>query len=145
MNPPPGISPDEMNVLRIVCSMAWADGEVSAEESDLMLDRFSDLFADNLEQRQALQEELKEYVTQNLPLEELVPKLDTEEDRELALKLGYLVIQASRRTEAEAPINLPEKAAYRRLIELLGVSDETIEKVEWAADQELQQHDHDPL
>lgn len=140
--PAPGISPQEMNLLRVVCSMAWSDGELSTEELDLMLSEFSKLFADSQEEEQHLQHELQDYVTQNIPLEEAVPKLKTEEDRELALKLSYMVIKASRRNPEEALINPDEKAAYRKLMELLDLSDETIKKVEHIADQELE-NDHD--
>lgn len=140
--PAPGISPQEMNLLRVVCAMAWSDGELSTEELELMLSEFSKLFADSQEEEQHLQYELRDYVTQNIPLKELVPKLKTEEDRELALKLSYMVIKASRRHSEEALINPDEKAAYRKLMELLALPDETIAKVEHIADQELE-NDHD--
>ncbi len=42
---PPSITPRQMNLLRVVASMAWSDGELATEEVNLMLDRFCRLFA----------------------------------------------------------------------------------------------------
>jgi uncharacterized membrane protein YebE (DUF533 family) len=142
--PSPGISPQEMTLLRAVCSMAWSDGELSAAELDLMVSEFSKLFAQNEAEEEPLRQELRDYVTQNIPLEELVPRIKTEEDRELVLKLSYMVIRASRRHPGEPLINPEEKAAYRRLMELLALPEETITKIERLADEELE-HDHDVI
>ncbi len=141
---PPSISPQEMNLLRIVCSMAWSDGELSSEELDLLISEFSRLFAQDEDEEVHLEQELHNYVTQNIPLEELVPKLQSEEDRELALKLSYMVIRASRRHPGEALINPEEKVAYRRLMELLALPEEAIAKIERLADEELE-HDHNVI
>lgn len=143
--PPPSISPQQMNLLRIVCSMAWSDGELSPEEADLMLSHFSEEFATAEKPASMLRQELQDYVSQNIPLEELVPKLKTDEDRALILKLGYLVIQASRRAPDEPLINLEEKAAYHRLVSLLGLPEDAIAKIEAIAETDLQEHDHNLL
>lgn len=139
--PPPGISPQRMTLLRVVCSMAWSDGELSTQELELMISEFSKLFAQDEAEEHHLRQELREYVTQNIPLEELVPKIKSEDDRELVLKLSYMVIRASRRHPGEPLINPEEKAAYRRLMELLALPEDTITKVERLADEELE---HDP-
>jgi hypothetical protein len=139
--PPPRISPKEMNLLRAVCSMAWSDGELSSEELELMLSEFSNLFAEDEAEKQHLRDELREYASQNIPLEELVPKIESEEDRELVLKLGYMVIRASRRDPKEPLINPDEKAAYRRLMELLAIPEETATKIEQLVDEEFHQED----
>lgn len=136
--PPPSISPQQMNVLRIVCSMAWSDGKLTPEEAELMVDQFLSLFTTDVAQKQSLRQELHDYLGQNIPLEESVPTLKTVEDRELVLKLGYMVIQAGGAAKAgEDVITAGEKAAYRRLVELLGLPENTVQAVEWAADQEL--------
>lgn len=145
MQPSPHISPEEMNLLRIACSMAWSDGELSPEEKELLLSQFSQLFSQNKEEERSLHQELQDYISQSIhseALEELIPELQAEEDRELMLKLGYMVIRASRRDSTESSINPQEKVAYRRLVELLALPEETIEKVEWAAKSELQQHNN---
>jgi len=110
--------------------MAWSDGHLAAEEVDLMLARFSQLFAKDATQQKALSKELREYLVQNIPLDELIPKLGNVEERELVLWLGYEVIQSSARTPDEPKINMEEAAAYQRLVQLLDLPDETVKRVE---------------
>lgn len=136
--PPPPISPRQMNLLRIVSSMAWSDGHLAEEEVDLMLDRFSRLFAKDTNQQQKLYQDLQDYVTQNIPLEELTPKLTSEAEKELVLRLGYEVIGSSARTPEEDKINDEEAAAYQHLVKLLGLPSETVERVETEAKAELE-------
>ncbi len=135
--PPPSITPQQMNLLRTVASMAWSDGNLETEEVDLMLGQFSQLFSQDTAQQQALQQELQEYLTQNIPLEELVPKLVTPEEKELVLRLGYEVICASARTPEEPNVNSEEAAAYQRLVQLLDLPPETVKRVEAEAEGEL--------
>jgi hypothetical protein len=127
-----------MNLLRVVAAMSWSDGELSPEESNLILDRFSQLFAQDATQQAQLRQELQEYVTQNIPLEELVPKLQTEAEKFLVLQLGYAVIRASRRAPGEPLVNEEEKAAYAKLIDLLQIPPEQVAALE--AEMEAQLH-----
>lgn len=135
--PPPSISPSQMNLLRIVASMAWSDGNLSEEEVDLMLDRLGGLFAVDAPQQAVLRQELRDYLMQNISLEELVPQLQTTAERELVLKLAYEVIQSSARTPDEDLINPEEKAAYQNLIQLLNFAPETVSRVEQEAMNEM--------
>ncbi|MFQ3619128.1 MAG: TerB family tellurite resistance protein [Cyanobacteriota bacterium] len=128
--PPPSISPSQMTLLRVVAAMAWADGNLAEEEVDLMLDSFSGLFAADAPQKEELRRELRDYVMQNIPLEELIPKLQTIEERELVLRLGYAVINSSARTPDEDLVNDEEAEAYQRLVDLLGFAPETVKRVE---------------
>lgn len=117
--PPPPITPRQMNVLRVVTAMAWSDGELATEEVDVMLDRFSQLFApQDSTQQQELKQELRDYMMQNIPLEESIPKLETA-DRKIVLKLGYEVIASSARTPNEDWINAEEEEAYKKLVKLV--------------------------
>ncbi|WP_228038114.1 TerB family tellurite resistance protein [Nodosilinea sp. LEGE 06152] len=127
---PPSISPSQMTLLRIVSTMAWSDGHLADEEVGVMLDQFSHLFASNPGQQAALRDELRDYLMQNLPLEELVPKLTSVDERELVLKLGHQVISSSARTPGEDPINAEEADAYSRLVSLLNLPDDVVERVE---------------
>lgn len=127
--PSPSITPRQMNLLRIITAMAWADGELAQEEVDVMLDRLSALFAADAPQKQQLHQELRDYMMQNIPLEELIPKLQTEDEKKLVLLLGYEVIWASARTPDEDNINDDEAAAYQKLVDLLGLSPETVQQV----------------
>lgn len=128
--PPPSISPRQMNLLRIVASMAWCDGHLATEEMDVMLDRFSHLFGENAAQQQKLRQELQDYLVQNIPLEELVPKLTGTEERELVLRLGYEVIQSSSRSPDEPRINVEEAKAYQDLVGFLQLPPETVARIE---------------
>jgi hypothetical protein len=117
-----------MNILRIVTTMAWADGELAQEEVDLMLDRFSGLFSSDAPQRQRLRQELQDYMMQNIPLEELTPKLQSDEEKKIVLQLGYEVICSSSRTPEEAKINAEEAEAYQKLVNLLNLPPEVVEE-----------------
>ena len=127
--PPPSITPRQMNLLRVVTAMAWADGNLAQEEVEVMLEEFSQLFATGEKQEQ-LRQELREYMIQNIPLEELIPKLQTEEERELVLMLGYEVIKCSARSPDEPDINEEEAAAYQKLVQLLGLPQAVVKRVE---------------
>ena len=128
--PPPSITPRQMNLLRVVTSMAWSDGHLAEEEVDVMLARFSRLFSKDAAQQAAMSQELREYMIQNIPLDESIPKLKSDEERELVLWLGYEVIQSSSRTPDEPKINLEEAAAYQHLVKLLGLPESTVKRVE---------------
>lgn len=127
---PPSITPRQMNLLRIVAAMAWSDGHLAAEEVTLMLERLSRVFAIDPTQQKALQQELREYLMQHIPLDELVSKLETDAERELVLRLGYEVICCSARTPDEATINAEEAAAYQTLVQLLGLPPKTVQQLE---------------
>ena len=128
--PPPSISPRQLTLMRVVASMAWSDGHLATEEVDLMLKRFSGLFAKDSEQQADLQKELRDYLMQNIPLEESVPKLQSVEERELVLRLGYEVINSSARIPGESLINSDEEDAYNRLVKLLDLPSETVQQLE---------------
>jgi hypothetical protein len=128
--PPPSISPRQLTLMRVVASMAWSDGNLATEEVDLMLKRFSSLFADDPQKQAELQKELRDYLMQNIPLEELVPQLQSQEEREFVLRLGYEVISSSARTPDEAMINPEEADAYNRLVSLLDLPPETVQRLE---------------
>ncbi|PSN19339.1 branched-chain amino acid ABC transporter ATP-binding protein [filamentous cyanobacterium CCP5] len=135
--PPPSISPQQMNLMRVVASMAWSDGNLAQEEVDLMLDRFSSLFSTTAERQQALKEELRDYLMQDLPLNEVVPKLKTDAEKALVLRLGYEVILSSARTPEEEKINEEEAEAYQRLVNLLALPPDAVAEVEAQAKQDL--------
>ncbi len=130
--PPPSINPRQMNLLRIVASMAWSDGQLATEEVDLMLNSFSRLFtaSDNPQQLQMVQQELRDYLMQNLPLDELIPQLESQEERELVLQLGYEVISSSSRTPDEPKINADEAVAYQKLVQLLNLPEDVVKTIE---------------
>jgi hypothetical protein len=133
--PPPSISPSQMTLLRVVSTMAWSDGNLAEEEVNVMLDQFSDLFATSSTQKDALRQELRDYLMQNIPLNELVPHLTNQEQKELVLRLGYQVISSSARTPEEASINQEEAQAYQQLVTLLDLPGDTVKRIEQESSQ----------
>ncbi|MEL6161231.1 MAG: TerB family tellurite resistance protein [Cyanobacteria bacterium J06554_11] len=137
MQPPP-ISPRQMNLLRVVLSMAWADKTLEQKEVDVMLARFSQLFATDPEQQTYLQDQLKEYFVQDIPLIESVSKLTSEAEKEVALRLSYEVINASARSPQEATVNQEENDAYQALLLLLNLPEDTVRRAEREATASLE-------
>jgi hypothetical protein len=132
--PPPPISPRQLNLLRIVAALAWCDGTLAKEEAELILDRFSHLFAATEAQQAQLRQDLESYLIQNLPLEELTPKLTSQADKELVLRLGYEVISANRRSPDEDAINDDESMTYERLVKLLDLPPDVVARVKSETD-----------
>lgn len=139
MSTPPSITPQQMNLLRIVAAMAWADGQLEAQEVEVMLANLSRLFAISEAHQAQLQLELKQYLQQSYPLAALIPQLSTQAEKELVLKLGYQVISCSARTPNEPKVNVDEATAYQRLVELLNLPEETVQRLEAEAISELGQ------
>lgn len=132
--PPPPISPRQLNLLRIVAALAWCDGTLAQEEAALILDRFSHLFATTEDEQVQLRQDLEAYLIQNLPLEELTPKLTSQADKALVLRLGYEVISANRRSPDEEAINTDEAITYDRLVELLDLPPDVVAQVKLEID-----------
>jgi len=138
----PPISPRQMDILRVVTALAWADGHLEPDEIQLMLTEFARLFAKpsaTETDREQLKVALQEYLGQNIPLEEVVPAIKPE-DRLLVAQLAYQVINASRRSPDEPKINLDEAAAFQRLIRLLKLSDAEVEAVTLLSADSLDSH-----
>jgi len=135
-NPPSG----NLDLLRILCCVAWSDGEFSAEERQLLaqlVERY--IMADGGVPLPAeAAQVLAERALQPEELDALIPRLRSEEDRQLALKLDYMMVRVGRRPGDESSINPLEKAAYRRLVEGLGLGEADIAEAEWAAELELE-------
>ncbi|CAN1210932.1 TerB family tellurite resistance protein [Tumidithrix helvetica PCC 7403] len=127
---PPPINPRQMDILRAVAAMAWADGQLEPDEIRLMLDEFVVLFAKSEAEKPTLKQSLREYFDQNLPLDEIIPQIKRVEDRKLVLRLAYQVIQASRRRPDEPRVNLDEAAAYQRLVRMLDLSADDVADIE---------------
>lgn len=138
MTLPTSTGTDDLTLLRIVCAVAWADGQFSEEERTL-LQRLMHRYGGDGLPAQGGTAGLTQPRSEETPglLDELVKDLDSEEDRELALKLSYMMIRCGRSGPEDSGINRAEKAAYRRLVELLGLPEARIEQIEWAAEEEM--------
>ncbi|MEL6352798.1 MAG: TerB family tellurite resistance protein [Cyanobacteria bacterium J06627_28] len=128
-----------MNLLRVVLSMAWADDTLEQKEVDVMVQRFSQMFATDQKQQTYLQQQLTEYFVQEIPLPEAVSKLTSDAEKEVALRLSYEVIHSSARTPEEDKVNQPEKEAYEALLLLLNLPEDTVKRAEKEAAASLTQ------
>lgn len=129
----------QLDLLQIVCCVAWVDGDVSAEEKRLLEQLVARYFssengADASEEAARL---LEAWTVDGTLLDELMARLSVAEDRLLALKLAYMMARVSQRPEDSAAINPQEKVLYRQLVEGLRLTEAEIQEAEWAAEQEL--------
>ena len=133
------LTPAQAALLRIVCTVAWADGECSRAERELLAEQVANhLLGDNPDSLAEAQ--LDTFLAERLPvagLDDLVTQLPGSDDRQLALKLSYMMVRVGRRSAAEPSINAQERVAYRHLVELLGLEDARIQEIEWAAEADL--------
>ncbi|NJL84490.1 MAG: urea ABC transporter ATP-binding protein UrtD [Chloroflexaceae bacterium] len=125
----PSLDAHQLKLLRIVAAIAWSDGSLLPEEVEVIVQRLSRVFASNTANREHLQEELRDYLSQTLPIEDLVTEL-SDRERELVLKLSYEVIGSSVRNPEEAPVNEAEAAAYQRLVALLKLPPAVVQTLE---------------
>lgn len=160
-----------LHILRVVSAMAWADGNLSEEEAELLINEFKEdlpenpspilyledtppFFSDSLDNsliseqlterinaELALKEILIEYKYNPVPLATLVNQLKTQEDRCLSLKLAYMIIQAHAQKSGEL-ISLEEKKAYRQLVDLLNLDENLVKEIELQANQDLAKFKH---
>lgn len=112
------------DLLRILCCVAWSDGELSEQEKELLLQLGAD---------QALAEQAPGLDV----LDSLITRLGSGDERQLAAKLAYQVIRISRRAGDGSSINPQEKVAYRRLLDGLALDETQIQEAEWAVEQDL--------
>ena len=129
----------QLQVLRIVCSVAWADGAVSDEEQRLLASLIARYFPSE-DGSNALEEAAQQLTAWSVDaslLDEAMAQLVHDEDRILALKLAYMMARVSQRPGDCGPINAEEKQLYRRLVEGLDLSEAQVKEAEWAAEEEL--------
>ncbi len=126
------LSADQMLLLRIAATMAWADHHFAPSQQQLILDRLSQKFAHSPEDQTAISNQLQDLLAKALPLEELVPQLQTASQREQALMLSYEIICVNQ-------INQAEVTAYQKLLQLLNLPIDTVHRLEALALDDLDQ------
>lgn len=119
----PSITADQMTILRIAAAMAWADRNFASVQQDVILSRLSRYFAPDPDYQDELKQELRDYLAKEIPLEEMVPLLKSQEEKELVLKLSYEIISSN-------PINEKEAVVYQHLINLLGLPDDVVNRLQ---------------
>lgn len=134
------LSASQRALLRIVCWVAWADGDFALEERELLervvarlLAASSDAAAVDAVRALALEQ------LQSADVESLVAALDTSDERQLAVKLALQMVSITHSPGDDALINPAEKRAYRRLVEALALTETEVQEAEWAARQDLAQ------
>jgi hypothetical protein len=140
------LSPSQRALLRIVCWVAWADGDFAPEERQLLNTVVARSFASDpgASRSAELVEALTSEHLQGADPAALVADLADADTRQLAVKLALQMVSIQQRPTDTEPVNPQEKQAYRRLIEALGLPENEVEQAEWAARQELQ-HKRGPL
>jgi hypothetical protein len=128
-----GLSPSQRALLRIVCWVAWADGDFATEEREL-LDRFVQRLLPA-----ATASSLATEPPSAAELATLVAGLEGSDQRQLAVKLALQMMSVNRLPGDAAAINPAEKGAYRQLLDALALPESEVEAAEWAARQELEQ------
>ncbi|MFM2081216.1 MAG: hypothetical protein RLZZ219_1898 [Cyanobacteriota bacterium] len=135
------LSAGQRALLRIVCWVAWADGDFAEEERQLLetlLFRLLPASVGLSEAHDAFDALLAEQL-QSVDLAALVAELGDSDERQLAVKLAVQMLAVNQRPGDDAPVNPAEKQAYRRLLEALALPDAEVAEAEWAARQDLQQ------
>jgi hypothetical protein len=135
--------PDRV-LLRLLCCIAWSDGEVSTKERELLESLATQVLLTEQEKADAAAE-VNSLVAETLgpqALDALIPRIEGHDQKQLALKLAFMVIRISQEPGESSPINAQEKAAYRRLVDGLGLPEGEVQEAEWAAEQELRQHNN---
>lgn len=129
----------QLDLLRVACCVAWADGDVSSQEKRLLEQLVARYFPseDGTDALEEAGRQLAAWTMDGAPLDALLQRLTVAEDRLLALKLAYMMARVSQRPEDTSPINPEEKVLYRRLVDELRLTEAEVKEAEWAAEQEL--------
>lgn len=140
-HPMEALSPSQRALLRIVCWVAWADGDFALEERDLLEKVVARLLhLDGVGTvAEATVRELAMDQIQTLDLERQVAALTSADERQLAAKLAMQMVSINQGADDAERINPSEKQVYRRLIDALALPESEVEEAEWAARQELAQ------
>ncbi|MFM7440020.1 MAG: hypothetical protein ACKO2V_15735, partial [Snowella sp.] len=122
------LSGHQLKILRIIEAIALQDGELSPEEMASIAHQLSLIFAEKIEDQSKLEEELKDYLLQEVDtsIPEAIAEIDDLEDRKLILKVSYQAIfKKDIISEKSTKLN-----TYEQLIQLLELSPETVEAIQ---------------
>jgi urea transport system ATP-binding protein len=122
------LSGHQLKILRIIQAIALEDGELSSLEMASIAHQLSLVFAEKTEDRSKLEQELKDYLLQEVELDPqtAIAEIDNLEDRKLILKVSYQAI-FKKDISSETSTKL---ITYERLIQLLELPPETVETIQ---------------
>ena len=137
-----GASDGDLTLLRLLCCIAWSDGQVSERERQLLETLTTRLLLADQDPSTAIGtlDALVAQAIEPQALGALIAGLQGHDQKQLALKLAYMVIRISQEPGDSSSINLLEKQAYRRLVEGLGLEEGEVQEAQWAAEQDLKAH-----
>ena len=121
----PSLSPHQLKLLRIIAAVADADGKISPIEMEIILDKLSQVFADNPQEQTKLREELKDYLLQGVDtdLEVMIAEITDPEERQLILNLSRQILGSHDAQDLEW-------TAYQTLVKALNFSLEVLTELE---------------
>ena len=125
----------QLDLLQVVCCVAWADGSVDGRERQLLERIVDQLAAEEGEREEA--RKLASWMQKPELMDEVIPRIRAHGDGALAVKLAQMMALASQGPSDDLPISPGERVAYRRLVEGLQLDATTVDEAEWAARQEL--------
>ena len=132
-DPLAALSPSQHALLRLLCWVAWADGDLAEPEREL-LTRLAARLLPAVDPAAAVSALVAEPAAD---LEPLVAQLANHDERLLLVKLAVQMACSSGGPHDEGPINPAERAAYRRLLDALQLPQAEVEAAEWAGRQAL--------
>jgi hypothetical protein len=134
------LTPSQRALLRIVCWVAWADGDFAEEERSLLENVVARSLAplNAADQPAEAVSSLAAEQLQPVEVERLVADLEGTDARQQAVKLAVQMMGVNQRPQDDAVVNPAEKQAYRRLLAALALPEAAVQEAEWAARQELQ-------
>lgn len=104
---------------RIAATIGWSDFNLTPKEQDLIINNLSQKFASSSEEEDIFKEELRNFLAENIPLADLIPLLETDDEKEQVLELSYQILQ-------DHEMNELENLAYQELLDLLQLPSERL-------------------
>ena len=122
------LSGHQLKILRMIQAIALEDGELSPAEMDGIAHQLSLVFAEKIEDQAKLEQELKDYLLQEVEIDPqtAIAEIDNLEDRKLILKVSYQAIFK----KAMSSETSTKSSTYERLIQLLKLSPEIVETIQ---------------
>ena len=122
------LSGHQLKILRMIQAIALEDGELSSAEMASIAHQLSLVFAEKIEDQEKLEQELKDYLLQEVKLDPqtAIAEIDDLEDRKLILKVSYQAI-FKKAMSSETSTQL---STYQRLIQLLELSPQNVEAIQ---------------
>lgn len=122
------LSGHQLKILRMIQAIALEDGELSSEEMASISHQLSLVFAEKIEDQEKLEQELKDYLLQEVEIDPqtAIAEIDNLEDRKLILKVSYQAIFK----KAMSLENSTQLSTYQRFIQLLKLPPETVETIQ---------------